>query len=69
MSKDTAYLCPDGHLRTDRPGRCPEHGTELRPPTHRCPSCGYAALAAGDCPFCRVAMRAESSVAQQAAAP
>jgi len=48
----TAYLCPSGHLRTDSPGRCPEHDEALRPATHRCPTCGHAALQAGDCPFC-----------------
>jgi len=48
----TAFLCPNGHLRTSHAGQCPEHGTELKPATHQCPNCGYAALQAGDCPFC-----------------
>lgn len=54
----TAYLCPQGHLRTGEPGRCPEHGTELRPATERCPTCGYAALKLGDCPFCKTPLKA-----------
>ncbi len=54
----TAYLCPNGYLRTGEPGRCPEHGTELRPATYRCPSCGYAALSGGSCPFCKRALAA-----------
>jgi predicted amidophosphoribosyltransferase len=54
----TAYLCPQGHLRTDGPGRCPEHGADLQTATQRCPTCGYAALKPGDCPFCQTPLRA-----------
>ncbi|MCB9492479.1 MAG: hypothetical protein H6674_10485 [Dehalococcoidia bacterium] len=53
MAGETPYLCPDGYLRTGEPGRCPEHQSQLRPATHRCPSCGYAALEAKHCPTCR----------------
>lgn len=48
----TAYLCREGHLRTDAPGRCPEHGSQLRAASHRCSTCGLAALEAGECPGC-----------------
>ena len=52
MTARTAYLCPQGHMRTDRPGICPEHGVPLERATYRCPNCGYATLQAGDCPLC-----------------
>lgn len=59
MAAETqAYLCPEGHLRTDRPGRCPEHDVELQAVTHRCPTCGYATLKAGDCPLCQTRLQA-----------
>lgn len=53
MAQTTAYLCPEGHLRTAEAGRCPEHGTDLRPATHRCATCGYAALRSAECPTCK----------------
>lgn len=57
-SATTAYLCPDGHLRTGSPGTCPEHGTQLQAATHRCPECGVATLMAGSCPQCGSALKA-----------
>lgn len=53
-----AYLCRDGHLRTGEAGSCPEHGTSLQEATHRCPSCGHAALSGGNCPMCGTGMQA-----------
>ncbi|MCA1601270.1 MAG: hypothetical protein LC776_06385 [Acidobacteria bacterium] len=53
----TAYLCPEGYLRTDKPGTCPEHGVELQEAKYRCPSCGYAALEPDVCPHCKTEMK------------
>jgi len=57
-SATTAYLCPSGHLRTDSPGHCPEHGVDLRLATHRCPTCGHAAMQGCYYPFCYRALQA-----------
>lgn len=62
----TAYLCPHGHLRTARPGMCPEHDVPLQQAASRCLNCGYAALQAGDCPMCGTRLASESQATQVA---
>lgn len=53
----TAYLCPEGHLRTDKAGSCPEHGAKLQAAKFRCPNCGFAALEADVCPHCKTQLQ------------